>query len=261
MEFNIQKFPDEVLEHIAKLIGEIKTGTEITEFFRVAGYPEIQHDGGTKWKFVYRVLLNFNRQKDGQYEIAKIIQKFADPLQFIGRENERLEVIDHINMALLHFGIQLNKEGKLVASTEKRTYSEPDIINLLKHYNLHPKILEVSKSLFESGHYAQSIFEAFKVVEKMVKEKSGIKGQYGKRLMSLVFNENHPILKIADVETDTGKDEQEGFKFLFMGASVGIRNPKAHDVITQKDPVKTLEYLSFASLLARRIDEAKKVTP
>jgi hypothetical protein len=45
--------------------------------------------------------------------------------------------------------------------------------------------------------------------------------------------------------------------YLFMGSVVGIRNPKAHRRIEQKDPFKTLEYLSLASLLAKRVDEAK----
>jgi len=45
--------------------------------------------------------------------------------------------------------------------------------------------------------------------------------------------------------------------FLFMGAVVGIRNPKAHDEIVQNDPYKTLEYLGFASLLMKRIDEGE----
>jgi hypothetical protein len=39
-----------------------------------------------------------------------------------------------------------------------------------------------------------------------------------------------------------------------MGAMVGIRNPKAHDMVQQKDPYKTLEFLAFASLLIKKID-------
>ena len=51
----------------------------------------------------------------------------------------------------------------------------------------------------------------------------------------------------------------EGFKFLFKGATIGIRNPKAHDNVIQTDPYKTLEYLGLASLLMRRIEEGKIV--
>jgi hypothetical protein len=46
-------------------------------------------------------------------------------------------------------------------------------------------------------------------------------------------------------------------KVLFIDSVMGIRNPKAHGLIKQEDPFKTLEYLSLASLLAKKVDEAK----
>lgn len=42
-----------------------------------------------------------------------------------------------------------------------------------------------------------------------------------------------------------------------MGAVTGIRNLKGHDIIFQKDPIKTLEYLTLSSLLAKKVDESK----
>jgi len=36
------------------------------------------------------------------------------------------------------------------------------------------------------------------------------------------------------------------------------KNPKSHDLIEQRDPFRTLEYLAFASLLAKRVKEAKR---
>ncbi|MDP3879361.1 MAG: TIGR02391 family protein [Dehalococcoidales bacterium] len=125
-------------------------------------------------------------------------------------------------------------------------------IQLFDAMQFHSKVIEASRSLFESKHYAQAIFEAFKAVNNLVKEKSG-KSQDGKDLMAKVFNESAPVIKLNDLETQSNKDEQEGFKFLFMGAMVGIRNPKAHDLVVQNDPYLTLEYLAFASLLLKRI--------
>jgi uncharacterized protein (TIGR02391 family) len=141
------------------------------------------------------------------------------------------------------------------------TASEPERIretttDLFDKMQFHPKVIKVSKSLFETGHYAPAIFEAFKAVNNFVKEKTSL-SQDGKALMSKVFNENNPVIKLNELSTVSDKDEQEGFKFLFMGAMVGIRNPKAHDNIVQTDPYRTLEYLSFASLLMRRAEEGK----
>ena len=71
--------------------------------------------------------------------------------------------------------------------------------------------------------------------------------------------QNAPIIKLNDLLTTSDRDEQEGFKFLFKGAMIGIRNPKAHDNVVQTDPYRTLEYLGLASLLMRKIEEGKLV--
>jgi len=132
-----------------------------------------------------------------------------------------------------------------------------ELANLLfDKMQFHPKVVETSKSLFETGHYAQAIFEAFKAINNFVKEKTG-QSLDGKDLMAKVFREQGPLIKLNKLKTQSERDEQEGFKFLFMGAMVGIRNPKAHDNVIQTDPYRTLEYLSFASLLMRRIEEGK----
>jgi len=130
------------------------------------------------------------------------------------------------------------------------------LFDLLK---FHPRIREASERLFKNNHYAQAILEAFKAVNNFVKEKSGKQEWDGKNLMTKVFRRENPIIRFNELKTVSEKDEQEGFMFLFMGAIVGIRNPKAHDNIIQTDPYKTLEYLSFSSLLAKKVDEGKLV--
>jgi len=93
------------------------------------------------------------------------------------------------------------------------------------------------------------VFEAFKAVNNFVKEKSGREDLDGKDLMAQVFNEMSPTIRLSELKTKSEKDEQEGFKFLFMGAMVGIRNPKAHEIEGQKDLYQALEYLLYASFV------------
>ncbi len=132
-------------------------------------------------------------------------------------------------------------------------------IYLFDNMQLHPKIIKSSEALFKDRHYASAILEAFKAVNNFVKEKSGLssderRGMSDKQLMAKVFDERAPLIKLNELSTDTDISEQEGFKFLFMGATAGIRNPKAHDNIIQTDPFITLEYLGFASFLLKRIE-------
>ena len=124
--------------------------------------------------------------------------------------------------------------------------------------NLHPEIRDVSEKLFNNEHYAQAIEEAFKKIVNLVKQKSERSDLDGSSLMTNVFNKNNPLLKFNKLLDQTERDEQEGWMHLYLGAVLGIRNLKAHKNIIQKDKNKTSEYLAFASLLCRRLDDASK---
>ena len=141
-----------------------------------------------------------------------------------------------------------------IQPTSEREPRDTDelLLYLYDTINLHPKIINASRALFQNKHYAQAIFEAYKAVENFVQDKSELT-LYGTNLMEKVFNEENPIIKVPEAG-HYYKEVQKGFKHLFMGASQGIRNPKAHKEIKQKDPYITLQYLGFFSFLLKRID-------
>ena len=147
---------------------------------------------------------------------------------------------------------------KLIQDLKERIEDTYDF-GLLADVNLelHHKIKEISLELFRNKHYAQAVFESAKALNNYVKEKAGITDRDLSDTMTRIFNENNPIIKLNDLATRSDKDEQEGFRFLYMGAMKGIRNPKAHDNIKQEDKNRTLEYLAFLSLLFRRAEEGK----
>jgi uncharacterized protein (TIGR02391 family) len=156
----------------------------------------------------------------------------------------------------IEMGIR-DKQGNVVREppkvTKKPTEDTGEIVSyLFDKMQFHPKIVNASRALFVDEHYAQAIFEAFKAVENFVQDKSGL-SLYGTNLMERVFNEENPIIKVPEAG-HYYKEVQKGFKHLFIGASQGIRNPKAHKEIIQKDPYITLQYLGFFSFLLKRID-------
>jgi len=121
---------------------------------------------------------------------------------------------------------------------------------------LHPKIKEASEKLFQNKHYSQAIFEAIKTLEKEIKTKSRVRNKIGVDLVNHVFQKEHPIIAIIEGEEQEHVDEREGFRFLYMGAFLGIKNLKSHSIQDLDDPFKTVEYLSFISLLMKRLDES-----
>jgi len=122
--------------------------------------------------------------------------------------------------------------------------------------NIHPDLPAKVRKLFDDGHWEQSVFEAFKFIEKEVKRISSIRGKTGYPLMMDAFNENNPKVQLNGLTTESETDEQMGFKFIFAGAATGIRNPRGHEVDIGDTPDDALDYLALASLLLRRLDAA-----
>lgn len=119
MSAALERFPDEILEHIAKVLADWKSGTEITRFFQASGHPEIRHDGSTKWKFVHSALRELDSRRYGQYEVAKIIERMVDSKQHIGTGDSRADIANRINDAICHMGIQVNRQGRLIITSER----------------------------------------------------------------------------------------------------------------------------------------------
>ena len=120
--------------------------------------------------------------------------------------------------------------------------------------NVHFGLPNVVRSLFDSAHYSQATFEAFKFLEQEVK-RHGKSGLIGKSLMMKMFSEDQPTIAINQLVTETHKVEQEGYKFLFSGGILAIRNPRGHDHVV--DDIDTcLDHITFASMLLRRLAAA-----
>lgn len=124
----LERFPEGVLEHISKTIGEYKTGSDLGELLRIAGYPEKSRVIGTKWRYLYEVFTEFNDKPDGQYHIAKIIQAFCDPTQWIDKESVRKQMMNTLNAGLVYVNLQLNKDGKIVISQRRVTHADKEEI-------------------------------------------------------------------------------------------------------------------------------------
>jgi len=111
------------------------------------------------------------------------------------------------------------------------------------------------KKLFDDGHFAQASFEAFKFVDEEVQRISG-SSEFGTSLMMKAFGGSRPPIALNPGMTASEKNEQEGFKYLFAGAILGVRNPRGHSTGIVDDPDTCLDHLSLASMLLRRLDEA-----
>jgi uncharacterized protein (TIGR02391 family) len=123
--------------------------------------------------------------------------------------------------------------------------------------DVHPEIARAVTKLFTDGHYANAVEDACKVLDGLVKIRSGRHDISGTELMQNVFSPKNPVLKFNSLQSETEKSEQQGMMFLYAGAMLAFRNPRAHQII-EDDPEKALEYIAFLSLLAKSLNKAER---
>jgi uncharacterized protein (TIGR02391 family) len=120
---------------------------------------------------------------------------------------------------------------------------------------LHPA-MSVPVKLAEDGRTSEAVTEAFRLVEDRVRSLTGSDGS-GRTLIESVFGTRPPKLDVATAVGAAAKDEREGFRLLFLGAMLGLRSPSMAAGGVPATLEETLEYLSLASMLIRRLDRAE----
>jgi uncharacterized protein (TIGR02391 family) len=143
---------------------------------------------------------------------------------------------------------RLNDAGESPAARARRAFGD---------MNLHPEIAGACATLFANGHYANAVETACKVLDGLVKIRSGKFELGGTELMDHVFSPRSPVLKFNDQITESDKSEQQGMHRLYSGAMLAFRNPRAHGIF-EDGPDQALDLIGTLSMLAKALDRAKK---
>ncbi|MFH2121749.1 MAG: TIGR02391 family protein [Pseudomonadota bacterium] len=116
---------------------------------------------------------------------------------------------------------------------------------------LHPDVTQIARSRFDTGHYADAVEATFKHINNKIKKIYRTKtGQEldGVSLMRKAFTPSSPTILLDTLETDTGKNIQQGYMDIFAGSMSAIRNPKAHENI-EISAERCAHFLVLGSLL------------
>jgi uncharacterized protein (TIGR02391 family) len=111
------------------------------------------------------------------------------------------------------------------------------------------------RKMFDDGYYSQATFEACKYLDKEVARIARC-SESGYKLMMKAFHEVSPLIALTPLKTDSEKDEQQGFKFMFTGTVMAIRNPRGHEYKLKDSMDECLDHLALISLLLRRVEKA-----
>jgi len=143
------------------------------------------------------------------------------------------------------------KQIEIYYSKQSEPESSNEIVDLL-----HPLIKENSYHHFQNGHYRDAILNAFIAIFDFIRQRTNLDLD-GAKLAQTVYSPRSPLLIVSTMQTESGRNEQIGFMNLLIGAYSSIRNPRAHSLEENPSKLLAAQNLVFASLLAKRIKEAK----
>jgi uncharacterized protein (TIGR02391 family) len=247
------------LEDVARVIGDAYSGTQLERFLEESGIPREYvpaFEGGTKWVYVHEVLVALAEGGTAQRRaVRNFVGSWLDNRLHSGPD---VATRDRLARDFARQGWFV-REGRLVSG--EPVYPTPTaaaaVARPARLDALHPRIVEVSRQLFEDEHRAAAILQAFIAVNNRVKEMSGRTDLDGVDLMAQVFRPETPVLVLGDLSTETGRNIQTGYHRIFMGVVAAIRNPNAHELFEQMSEDEALEQLGLASMLMRRLDQAQ----
>ena len=109
------------------------------------------------------------------------------------------------------------------------------------------------RSLFADGYYALAVQRAYIYIDNWVSNRSGRDDKDGADLMRTVFSPKNPVLKLNNLQSRSGENQQQGYMHIFEGAMIGIRNPRVHEYAIEDTPGEALEMLVLANHLMRML--------
>lgn len=263
----LKPFDYATLENISKILMETLSFDDhnsglLTNIFKNFGL--VYKTQYYEWADIYNPFSKSQKETGSPDKILAVVQFLLDPKRFANRRGEFERHRRKLNNVLMMVGLQFCKDGKIIeveiAATldevEERMNAADTKLNVL-----HEEVEKYCEEELKQENYVHAAFEATKGLSQRIRELSGAKGD-GAKLIDTVFSEKNPLLKINKLETDTDRSEHFGFAMLLKGCIATLRNPIAHaPKILWKDKDDAADYLSFISLLHRKLDKATRTKP
>lgn len=217
--------------------------------------------GANKRTMIARFLEDVFRQYPRKPK-AVVMAIVRDGLDWRARRGEATtrEELEAIATPMGALGFDIRKDLKKLKLPEPSRVCPPsqDKITLIERLELHKALCDDCLEMFRDGHFNESVRKALERFEKCVQDTIGDHSTFGRDLMAKAFSEQHPQIALNAMQCANDRSEQEGFKFLTMGAMSGMRNLYSHGDVEQMSVTDAIERLAFVSLLFKRVDKALK---
>ena len=267
---NIQPFPPDTIEGLARAVGDSVTITG-SVINRVMADRDLRDESreSTKWKrldWAFRYLQKRDRSANG---VLAFIGELLSPRRFTGNQDEFEWCRANINTVLSFEGVEYGADGKFrptkraktLSEAEKRAQTVQGKLQGLRSRRLHPAVLKYCRAEVMQDNYFHAALEATKGLAQRIRDESGATGD-GAALVGQVFGIDAPLLAFNKLETKTERSEHTGFAELLRGCFMAVRNPIAHEpkVLWRNDD-DLADYFTLISLLHYKLDQCFPTQP
>ena len=257
-------FSASTIEMVCRDLADAVTGGQIRNLIaplRVSNGDDDERN--TKWKRLFNAVVEAqNRQGDGR-PLIRLVTDVMDPVRFSSpTEFEACRAA--VNARLLLSGFRVRDDGKVGVAKAATTLSEAqhraDSLRAeLARRQVHEDVLDFCRSELLEQNYFHAVLEASKSVAEKLRSRTGQEGDGAALVDAVCSAGSGPLLAFNDLSTEWEISEQKGLATLLKGLFGTFRNPAAHapKVLWATSQAEALDMMTLASMLHRRIDEAR----
>jgi len=253
----------EQIRRLAEALAEIAPSTSPGSGFCV---QQVAEQMGLKhhWK----------KQKNKQADIAHLLENVMrrhprkpktlvlaivrGGIEWKARKGEKVtsDQLEAIIAPMEALGFKIRKEIDAIDIPEPAHVHPPssDHVAVFDKLDLHPALKDDIATMFRDGHLNEAVRKALERFEKVIQDALDDHNTSGRELMAKAFGGDPPPVPLNAGRTANDRSEQQGFKFLTMGAMSGMRNLYSHGDVAQMSAMEAIERLAFVSLLFKRVD-------
>lgn len=260
----IPPLDDAAVTSVAKAIGELYSGSELSRILAAAKLRDADGEGVTKWKRLYNTIARHQNQHGNGGATVALIHAALAPGRTLDRIPKARLVRDELNQALSLVGLAVGEDGKVRRATRAKTDTEAHaratrLRAHLEDRGVHHAVLDGLRDEWLRDDYYDAVFESIKLFGHRLRSLADLDLD-GQRLVDAALLGTSPHLLLNDYNTVTQRNEQRGVAALAQGLFSAVRNPQAHEPqsawsMTEQD---ALDILATLSLIHRRLDAATK---
>ncbi|UIR39713.1 TIGR02391 family protein (plasmid) [Rhodococcus sp. DMF-1] len=260
---SIEVFSAGTVEAVARVIGDLYSGSELTRILASVKLADPLGEGTTKWRRVAAAMdAQQAKQRDGRPILALVTAAMA-PDRALGKQAGAAIARDELTQILSLSGLYVRPDGRIGRTVRTTTASEAAarserLHKLLTDRGAHPEVVRHCRPELLRKDCYEAVFEAVKGLGARLRDKSEL-DQDGRALVQVALRGKSPRLLLTNYTTVTERNEQEGVALLAEGVFAAFRNPAAHEPrlawnVTEQD---ALDVLGTLSMIHRRLDGAR----